>query len=228
MILPCKKRTKHEYTYADNLVDACWETPYLRVMSIREIIKIPDAILREVSKPVERFDDQLHKLLDDMAETMYDAPGIGLAGIQIAEPVRVVVVDCTERAEREEDDGEVSHNDAPPKEAERNPIFLINPEIVSFKEAPSTYEEGCLSIPDYFAEVERPEGCTVEYLDREGKKQTLEADGLLSTCLQHEIDHLNGKLFIDMLSKLKRDMVIKKFTKIAKQSGKMPEKRMLG
>jgi len=210
------------------LVDASNGIAYLPLMAIREIIKIPDAILREVSKPVERFDDQLQKLLDDMAETMYDAPGIGLAGIQIAEPVRVVVIDCTEREEREKEAGEISRDDAPPKEEECNPIFLINPEIVSFQETPSTYEEGCLSIPDYFAEVERPEGCTVVYFDREGKKQTLEATGLLSTCLQHEIDHLNGKLFIDMLSKLKRDMVIKKFTKTAKQSGTLPEKRMLG
>lgn len=204
------------------------QLPYLVAMSIRKIVSVPDAILREVSKPVERFDDQLQKLLDDMADTMYDAPGIGLAGIQIAEPIRVVVVDCTERAEREEEDGEPSRDEAPVEKEERNPIFLINPEIVSFKETPSTYEEGCLSIPDYFAEVERPEGCVVEYLDREGKKQTLEATGLLSTCLQHEIDHLNGKLFIDLLSKLKRNMVIKKFTKIAKQSGTLPDKLMIG
>jgi len=209
-------------------VDACQAIAYLRVMSIREIIKIPDAILRDISKPIERFDEQLQKLLDDMADTMYDAPGIGLAGIQIAEPVRVVVVDCSERAEREEGEGAISRDDEPLKESERNPIFLINPEIVSFMEAPSVYEEGCLSIPDYFAEVERPEGCVVEYQDRDGKKQTLEATGLLSTCLQHEIDHLNGKLFIDQLSKLKRNMVIKKFTKIAKQSGKLPKKLMIG
>jgi len=210
------------------LVDAPHSIAYLPLMSVREIIKIPDAILRDVSKPVERFDDQLQKLLVDMADTMYDAPGIGLAGIQIAEPIRVVVVDCTERAEREEADGEVTRDDTPPPQSERNPIFLINPEIVSFHDAPSTYEEGCLSIPDYFAEVERPEGCTVEYLDHEGNKQTLEATGLLSTCLQHEIDHLNGKLFIDLMSKLKRNMVIKKFTKIAKQSGKLPSKLMIG
>lgn len=198
-------------------------------MSIREIIKIPDAVLREVSKPVERVDDELRALLDDMAETMYDAPGIGLAAIQIALPLRLVVVDCSHRsAEDEADEAGEAVAQEESGEIERNPIFLINPEIVSFSDQPSVYEEGCLSIPDYYAEVERPAGCTVKYLDREGKEQILEADGLLSTCLQHEIDHLNGQLFIDYLSKLKREMVIKKFTKAAKQSGKMPAKRMVG
>lgn len=162
-------------------------------------------------------------MLDDMAQTMYDAPGIGLAGIQIALPLRVVVVDCEQRSKSEDEaDGDEPQRDEAPEEEERNPIFLINPEIVKLDETPSTYEEGCLSIPEYYAEVIRPAGCTVEYLDRDGKKQVLEAEGLLSTCLQHEIDHLNGKLFIDELSKLKRDMVIKKFTKIAKQSSNGP------
>ena len=168
-------------------------------MTIRNIISIPDAVLREVSKPVERIDAPLLALLDDMAQTMYDAPGIGLAGIQIAEPLRVVVVDCTERPSRSEDDDEganASLSDAEEeKPIERNPIFLINPEIVSLADEPSTYEEGCLSIPEFYAEVERPAGCTVKYLDRDGKEQIIEAEGLLSTCLQHEIDHLNGKLF---------------------------------
>ena len=192
-------------------------------MTIREIIKIPDPILRQVSKPVEQVSSDLLAVLDDMAETMYEAPGIGLAGIQIALPLRVVVVDCTKRAEDEEEgEGGSNGETGPPKKEERNPIFLINPEIVAFSDEPSVYEEGCLSIPDYFAEVERPAGCTVEYLDRDGKKQTIEAEGLLSTCLQHEIDHLNGDLFIDHISKLKRDMVMKKFTKLAKQSGKKP------
>ncbi|MEM9330546.1 MAG: peptide deformylase [Pseudomonadota bacterium] len=196
-------------------------------MAIREIIKIPDAKLREISKPIEQVDAAVLKLLDDMAETMYDAPGIGLAAIQIAEPIRALLVDVTERAETE--DGEEKTEPDPALEKElRNPIFMINPEIVAFSEAPSTYEEGCLSIPDYFAEVDRPAGCTVTYIDRDGKEQVLEAEGLLSTCIQHEIDHLNGKLFIDLLSKLKRDMVIKKFTKAAKQAGKLPEKRMIG
>ncbi|MEM7068043.1 MAG: peptide deformylase [Pseudomonadota bacterium] len=196
-------------------------------MAIREIIKVPDAKLREVSKPVERIDADLLKFLDDMADTMYDAPGIGLAAIQVAEPLRVLVVDCDEREAREEDEGEIDR-DKKAAEDLRNPIFMINPEIVVTSEIPSTYQEGCLSIPEYYADVDRPESCTVKYLDRDGKEQIIEANGLLSTCVQHEIDHLNGKLFIDLLSKLKRDRVIKKFTKIAKQSGSLPEKRMIG
>ncbi len=207
--------------------DALERISYVTAMALREIIKIPDAKLRELSKPVEQINSDIMKLLDDMAETMYDAPGIGLAAIQIAEPVRVVVVDCADRAEREEDADGVERGPAP-EEEKRNPIFLINPEIVSFSDTSSTYEEGCLSIPDYYAEVERPAACVVQYLDRDGQQQTLEAEGLLSTCLQHEIDHLDGKLFIDLMSKLKRDRVIKKFTKIAKQSGSLPDKRMIG
>ena len=195
-------------------------------MSIREIITIPDAKLREVSRPVEQITPEILALLDDMAETMYEAPGIGLAGIQIAEPLRLVVVDCEEREKKEAESGEVERDDDGPEV--RNPIFLINPEIVKVSDVPSTYDEGCLSIPDYYAEVERPAGCTVKYIDRNGKEQILEASGLLSTCLQHEIDHLNGKLFIDLMSKLKRDRVIKKFTKLAKQNGTLPEKRMIG
>ena len=195
-------------------------------MSVREIIQIPDPILREASKPVEEISPELLKMLDDMAETMYEAPGIGLAGIQIALPLRVVVVDCEQRAKSEEEaedgDGEPQRSDEPSDEESRNPIFLINPEIVEFSDEPSIYEEGCLSIPDYYAEVERPAGCVVKYLDRDGQSQILKAEGLLSTCLQHEIDHLNGELFIDHISKLKRDMVMKKFRKLAKQSGKGP------
>ena len=196
-------------------------------MSVREIIQIPDPILREASKPVEEISPELLKMLDDMAETMYEAPGIGLAGIQIALPLRVVVVDCEQRAKSEEEEA-ANGNDEPQRsdelseEESRNPIFLINPEIVEFSDEPSIYEEGCLSIPDYYAEVERPAGCVVKYLDRDGESQLLKAEGLLSTCLQHEIDHLNGELFIDHISKLKRDMVMKKFRKIAKQSGKGP------
>ena len=203
-------------------------------MAIREIIHIPDALLRETSKPVERVDDDLRRLLDDMAQTMYEAPGIGLAGIQIAVPLRIVTVDCSHRDDKDREDEEQPTGEAEsqlenePVERVKNPIFLINPEIVSFADELSTYEEGCLSIPDYFAEVERPAGCTVKYIDQDGKEQLLEATGILSTCLQHEIDHLNGKLFIDYLSKLKRDMVVRKFTKIAKQSGKHPAKPMIG
>lgn len=178
-------------------------------MSILPIVKIPDPILRVVSKPVERVDDQLRSFLDSMLETMYDAPGIGLAAIQVGEPIRVFTIDCAERASEE------GEEDQEPK---REPIFLINPEILSYSDDRNTYEEGCLSIPDYYAEVERPAQCTIKYLDRDGREQILDAGGILATCVQHEYDHLNGVLFLDHISKLKRDMVIRKFTKIAKQN----------
>lgn len=205
-------------------------------MALREIITIPDPMLRQESQPVERVDAALDRLIDDMFETMYDAPGIGLAGVQIAFPRRVVVVDCGDPEDEARRAAELEAwqeavaaateaGETPPERPERRPavkrpIALINPRIVAFSGDPVPYEEGCLSIPDYYAEVERPAGCTVEYLDRKGNLQTLEATGLLSTCLQHEIDHLDGKLFIDHISKLKREMVVRKFTKMAKQTGK--------
>ncbi|WP_313615537.1 peptide deformylase [Agrobacterium sp.] len=167
-------------------------------MTIKPLIILPDPLLRQVSTPVEQVDSQIIQLADDMLETMYDAPGIGLAAIQIGVARRMLVIDVSREDE------------------ENKPIVFINPEIVKTSDELSTYEEGCLSIPDYYAEVERPAALTVNYVDRTGKQQTLEADGLLATCLQHEIDHLNGVLFIDHISRLKRDMVIKKFTKIAK------------
>lgn len=207
-------------------------------MSVRQIINIPDPLLRVVSKPVEDINPALLKVLDDMLETMYDAPGIGLAGIQIALPLRVVTVDCgdpeqdaieakdqaiwEEKVLAAQEAGEEEPAPLEEKERSKKPVTLINPQIVSFSDDPSIYEEGCLSIPDYYADVERPAGCVVEYLDRAGKQQTIKADGLLSTCLQHEIDHLNGELFIDHISKLKKTMVMKKFTKIAKQDGITP------
>jgi len=207
-------------------------------MTVRDIVNIPDPLLREVSKPVEHIDERLNALVDDMFETMYEAPGIGLAGIQIALPRRIVVLDCGDpedearRAEQiarweEAVEAAATAGEAPPERPERapsvkRPMVLINPQIVAYDGNPSVYDEGCLSIPDYYAEVERPAGCTVEFLDSKGKKQTLKAEGLLSTCIQHEVDHLDGKLFIDHISKLKRDMVMKKFTKISKQSGKAP------
>ena len=191
-------------------------------MSILPIVHIPDPVLRRESKPVERVDDELRKFLDDMLETMYDAPGIGLAAVQVGEPLRIFTVDCAKREEDEDAESDANEEQVKAEEEEppRDPIFLINPEIVSFSDERSVYEEGCLSIPDYYADVERPAACTVKYLDRDGKEQILEADGLLATVIQHEYDHLNGVLFIDHISKLKRDMVIRKFTKIAKQSGK--------
>ena len=167
-------------------------------MTIKPLIILPDPLLRQVSAPVERVDADLVRLADDMLETMYDAPGIGLAAIQVGVPRRLLVIDVSKEGE------------------DKKPLVIINPEIVASSDERSVYEEGCLSIPDYYAEVERPANVTVNYLDRDGKAQTVEADGLLATCLQHEIDHLNGVLFIDHISRLKRDMVIRKFTKAAK------------
>ena len=170
-------------------------------MTTMPLVLLPDPILREPSKTVERVDDDLRRFADDMLETMYDAPGIGLAAIQVGEPIRMLVMDVSKEEEA------------------RKPFVVINPEIVATGDEVSIYEEGCLSIPDYYAEVERPARVTVNYLDRDGKACTMEADGMLATCVQHEIDHLNGVLFIDHISKLKRDMVIRKFTKLAKQRG---------
>lgn len=167
-------------------------------MAIRDILIIPEKKLRLISEPIKAFDKPLRTLVDDMFETMYEAPGIGLAAIQIGEPVRVVTID-------------VAKKDDP-----KAPQVFINPEIVWSSEERSVYEEGCLSIPEYYEEVERPAQVRVKYFDADGKPHELEADGLLATCLQHEIDHLNGVLFIDHISKLKRDRVIKKFTKAAK------------
>ncbi|PKA44279.1 peptide deformylase [Rhizobium sullae] len=167
-------------------------------MTIKPLIILPDPVLRQVSKPIERVDADLKRLADDMLETMYDAPGIGLAAIQVGVPRRMLVIDVSREGE------------------EKQPQVFINPELLKSSGERSVYEEGCLSIPDYYAEVERPAAVTVKYLDRDGKEQTVEADGLLATCLQHEIDHLNGVLFIDHISRLKREMVIKKFTKAAK------------
>ncbi|HWJ73575.1 MAG TPA: peptide deformylase [Kaistia sp.] len=175
-------------------------------MAKLDIITLPDPKLRLASAPVERVDDELRRFMDDMLETMYEAPGIGLAAIQVGVPRRVVTIDVSGREEGEA----------------RKPLFLINPEIIASTDDHSIYEEGCLSIPDYYAEVERPAGVRLRYLDREGKQQEMNADGLLATCIQHEIDHLDGKLFIDYLSRLKREMVIRKFVKAAK-SGIKPE-----
>jgi peptide deformylase len=176
---------------------------YLSGMTARPIIMLPDEkTLRQVSKPVAGVDDNVRKVWDDMLETMYEAPGIGLAAIQIGVPQRLLVIDLAK-------DGE-----------ERTPLFAANPEIVWESEALSDYEEGCLSIPEYYDMVTRPAEVKVRYLDRQGEAKELHASGLLATCLQHEIDHLNGILFIDRISKLKRDRVIKKFVK-AQKLGKL-------
>jgi peptide deformylase len=169
-------------------------------MSLREIITLPDKRLRLVSKPVKAITDEVRNLVEDMFETMYDAPGIGLAAIQIGQPLRVVTLDLAKK-------------DEPP-----DPKVLINPEIVAASEDKSTHEEGCLSIPEFYEEVERPAAVTVSYLDLNGEPRQVEATGLLATCIQHEIDHLNGVLFIDHISKLKRDRVVKKFAKAAKRA----------
>jgi peptide deformylase len=169
-------------------------------MTIRPIICIPDPRLKQVSAPVGKVDDSIRQLMDDMLETMYDAPGIGLAAIQIAVPKRVIVIDT---AKRENEDA--------------HPLFFADPEIVWSSEEMVACQEGCLSIPDYYEDVERPARVRVRFLDRDGKAQEIEADGILATCIQHEIDHLNGVLFIDHLSKLKRDRVTKKFAKAARR-----------
>jgi len=171
-------------------------------MALLPIVWAPDPILKTVCKPVETVDDQVRKLVDDMLETMYDAPGVGLAAPQINLDRRVIVIDVAD------------------KDAEPEPMGLINPEIVWASDKTKIHEEGCLSLPDMFADVERPDRVRVEYLDRDGKKQSVEADGLLSVCLQHEIDHLNGLLFVDHISTLKRNMIMRKMVKAKKSQGK--------
>jgi peptide deformylase len=170
-------------------------------MALREILILPDKRLRKVSEPVKKIDAGIRRLVEDMFETMYDAPGIGLAAVQIGTAKRVITMDLAK------------------KEEPKNPQVFINPEIVWSSDETATYEEGCLSIPETYDDVERPAHVKVSYLDLEGASHEVEANGLLSTCLQHEIDHLNGILFIDHLSRLKRDMIIKKFTKAAKRAG---------
>jgi peptide deformylase len=172
-------------------------------MTVREILKLPDKRLRLVSEPVKRIDAGIRALVDDMFETMYAAPGIGLAGIQIGAAKRVVTMDLSK------------------KEDAHKPLVFINPEITWASEEKSTHEEGCLSIPEYYEEVERPIEVKVKYLDLEGKTHEIAAAGLFATCLQHEIDHINGILFIDRISRLKRDRVIKKFIKAAKAAKKV-------
>jgi peptide deformylase len=168
-------------------------------MAKRDILIIPDKRLRLKSEPVGAIDKEVRALIDDMFETMYDAPGIGLAAIQIGVPKRLITMDLAK------------------KDEPKAPQVFINPEISWAADEKATYEEGCLSIPEYYEEVERPNAVRVKFLDREGKPQELEASGLLATCLQHEIDHINGVLFIDHISKLKRDIIVKKFKKAQKR-----------
>ncbi|WP_353181451.1 peptide deformylase [Bosea sp. (in: a-proteobacteria)] len=176
-------------------------------MAIRPLVILPDSQLRLVSKPVETVTPEIRTLVDDMFETMYDAPGIGLAAIQVGVPLRIVTMDLSKREAKDDEEPE-------PKK----PQVFINPEVTWYSEDFSVYEEGCLSIPDYYEEVERPAQVKVRYTGLDGKTQEIAAEGLLATCLQHEIDHLNGVLFIDHLSRLKRERVTKKFAKAAKRS----------
>ena len=166
---------------------------------LRKILTEPDPILRKKCEPLEKVDEETKKLMDDMLDTMYAAPGIGLAAIQVGILKRLVVIDISKEEEK------------------KKPIFLINPQIIHQSKNTSVYEEGCLSLPGQFAEIERPAECTIKYLDYNGKEKELKAEGLLATCIQHEVDHLNGVLFIDYLSKLKKDMIIKKLVKQKKE-----------
>tara|TARA_Y100000022_G_C13242621_1_gene373158 strand:+ start:268 stop:786 length:519 start_codon:yes stop_codon:yes gene_type:complete len=165
-------------------------------MTVKTILTEPNNILRQVSKPVDKVGKEEQQLMDDMLETMYSANGIGLAAIQIGIPKRIIVMDLSKDEEK------------------KNPRYFVNPIIKSKDLLKSTYEEGCLSVPNQFAEINRPKNCEVEYLDYNGEKKSLKAEGLLATCIQHEMDHLEGILFIDYLSKLKKSMIIKKLSKI--------------
>jgi len=164
-------------------------------MAVKTILTEPNQLLRQVSKPVNKVGKEEQQLMDDMLETMYSANGIGLAAIQIGIPKRIIVMDISK------------------DENQKDPMFFVNPKIRNKDSSISTYEEGCLSVPNQFAEIDRPKKCVVEYLDYNGEKKTLHAEGLLATCIQHEMDHLEGILFIDYLSKLKKTMILKKLSK---------------
>ena len=168
-------------------------------MTVRKILTEPNPILRQKSQPVDKVDDLTRKLMDDMLETMYLAPGIGLAAIQIGVPKRIIVLDISKDPEKKE------------------PMYFVNPVIVSTSKNNITYEEGCLSVPGQFAEIDRPDRCHVKYLDYNGNHKELKSEGLLATCIQHETDHLEGILFIDYLSNLKKSMIIKKLSKQKKE-----------
>ena len=174
-------------------------------MAVLPIITLPDPVLRKMSARVERVDDELRRLADDMLETMYDAPGVGLAAVQVGIPRRLIVLDTSG------------------KEEKPRPLVLINPEILALGSEMRVHEEGCLSLPDVRVDIERPASLRVRFLDRDGKPQELDAEGLLATAIQHEIDHLNGRLIIDFLSRLKRDIIVRKFKKQAKSAGSDPQ-----
>jgi peptide deformylase len=163
-------------------------------MAIRKILTEPDPFLRQKSHDVDRVDGEIRRLMDDMLDTMYDAPGIGLAAVQVGIAKRIIVIDIS-------------------KEEEKTPLYFVNPQIILKSKNNSTYEEGCLSVPGQFAQIDRPDLCHIKYLDYTGKHQELKAEGLLATCIQHEMDHLEGILFIDHLSKLKKSFIVKKLSK---------------
>lgn len=183
-------------------------------MALLPIYETPDPILRQISTPVEEVTDELRTLIDDMFETMYAAPGIGLAAIQVGVPKRLLVIDLQEPVPSEAEGAEEEEG-----EPVRNPLVFINPEILETSETTKPYNEGCLSVPDQYAEVLRPDRVRARWLDRDGQPQEEWIDGLLAVCLQHEIDHLNGVLFIDHLSRLKRDMIMKKLVKARRETG---------
>ena len=172
-------------------------------MTVKRILTEPNKLLRQISKSVDKVGKNEQKLMDDMVETMYASNGIGLAAIQIGFPKRIIVMDISK------------------DQTNKNPMYFVNPIILNKAKEQSTYEEGCLSVPDQFAEIDRPNKCEIEYLDYNGKKKLLKADGLLATCIQHEIDHLEGILFIDYLSKLKKSMIIKKLSKQKSKSDRI-------
>ncbi len=184
-------------------------------MAILPILEVPDPRLKTVSEPVDEITGETRTLIADMFETMYDAPGIGLAAIQVGVPQRILVIDLQEPAEHDHEHGERCDHDHEPV---KDPHVFINPEILEPSETLRTYEEGCLSVPEQFADVERPDSCTARWLDEKGVQHEERLEGLLATCLQHEMDHLEGILFIDHLSRLKRQMVLKKLDKMRKQA----------
>jgi peptide deformylase len=182
------------------MIDRASTVSYFTVMATLPIVTLPDPILRKLSKPVERVDDELRQLMDDMLETMYAAPGVGLAAVQVGVPRRIIVLDVSK------------------DETQAEPLYMVNPEIIALGSETRLHEEGCLSIPEVLVDIERPSSVTVRYLDRLGASKELAAEGLLATAIQHEINHLDGKLIIDFLSALKRDMVVRKFKKQARST----------
>jgi peptide deformylase len=202
--MPCEHIGNYNRFPAPRLLDRQGRAAYLNPMTVRDIITAPDPRLKQVSRPVDKVDSGLRRLMDDMLDTMYAAPGIGLAAIQLGVPKQVIVMDLAREGE------------APA------PQYFVNPELLWVSEELAIYEEGCLSVPDFYEDVERPARCRIRFLDYENEIREMECEGLLATCIQHEMDHLKGILFIDHLSKLKRSMMLKKLVKAKKQQEKEP------